>query len=119
MTAVDKLAQLLVEQGVEVSRASQQFSIEGKEYPAGSYIVPLAQPAKRRIKDLLDQTVVMDDKFLKGEDNRRSRRLPSEIYDVTAWSIPLQFNIEAIPAAGQTPSAVTSCEVGRHRARQG
>jgi Zinc carboxypeptidase len=112
VTSVDKLAQLLVEQGVEVSRASQQFTLEGKDYPAGSYIVPLAQPAERRIKDLLDKNVVMDDKFLKGEDDRRSRRLPSEIYDVTAWSIPIQFNIEAIPSAARAPQGLTAVKLG-------
>jgi hypothetical protein len=117
---VDKLAQLLIEQGVEVSRTSSAFTVEGKQYPVGSYIVPLNQPAKRRIKDLLDLNTVMDDKFLKAEEDRRKRRLASEIYDVTAWSLPLQYNVEAIPSdvlttgglapvkAGDTPSAPTS-----------
>jgi hypothetical protein len=99
VSAVDKLAQLLVEQGVEVNRATAAFTSEGKQYPAGSYTVSLAQPAKRRVKDLLDLNTVMDDKFLKAEEERRKRRLPSEIYDVTAWSLPLQYNVEAIPSA--------------------
>jgi hypothetical protein len=117
---VDKLAQLLIEQGVEVSRTSSAFTVEGKQYPVGSYIVPLNQPAKRRIKDLLDLNTVMDDKFLKAEEDRRKRRLASEIYDVTAWSLPLQYNVEAIPSdvlttgglapvkAGDTPSGSVS-----------
>ena len=99
VSEVDKLAQLLVEQGVEVRRASASFSADGKEYPLGSYLVSLAQPAKRRIRVLLDADTQMDEKFLKGEEERRKRRLPSQIYDVTAWSVPLQFNIEAQPAA--------------------
>ena len=94
---MDKLAQLLIEQGVEVSRATAAFTTEGKQYPAGSYVVPLAQPAKRRIKDLLDLNTVMDDRFLKAEEDRRKRRLSSQIYDVTAWSLPLQYNVEAVP----------------------
>jgi hypothetical protein len=112
VTAVDKLAQLLVEQGVEVSRATQQFSLEGKDYPAGSYIVPMAQPGKRRITNLLDPSVSMDEKFLKNEDDRRARRLSSEIYDVTAWNVPLQFNIEAIAAAAAVPSGLTPVKFG-------
>jgi hypothetical protein len=108
-SAVDKLAQLLVEQGVEVRRASASFTTEGKPYPAGSYLVSLVQPQKRRVKNLLDLNTVMDDKFLKGEEDRRKRRLASQIYDVTAWSIPLQFNVEAIPAA--TASAVETVAV--------
>ncbi len=96
--AVDKLAQLLVFQGVEVSRANGQFTAGGKQYPTGSYVVSLAQPSKRLIRTLLDPVVAMDDTFLKGEERRRLRRLSSEVYDVTAWSVPLQYNVEAIAA---------------------
>ncbi len=101
---VDKLAQLLLAQGVEVERAKAAFTAEGKQYPAGSYLVPLAQPAKRRAKNLLDADTVMDDAFLKAEEDRRKRRLPSQIYDVTAWSVPLQLNVEAVPVSA--PAAV-------------
>jgi hypothetical protein len=112
VTAVDKLAQLLVEQGVEVGRSAQQFNLEGRDYPAGSYVVSMAQPGKRRVTNLLDAGVSMDEKFLKAEDDRRARRLSSEIYDVTAWNIPLQFNIEAIPAAAAMPSGLTAVALG-------
>jgi len=43
-SAVDKLAQLLAFQGVEVNRAGAAFTSAGKQYPAGSYVIPLAQP---------------------------------------------------------------------------
>jgi hypothetical protein len=95
---VDKLAQLLVLQGVDVTRATAGFSNGGKQYPAGSYVVSLAQPERRLIRDLLDPQVSMDEAFLKGEEDRRHRRQRSEIYDVTAWSLPLQFNVDAVPA---------------------
>jgi hypothetical protein len=112
VTAVDKLAQLLVEQGVEVSRSAQQFNLDGKDYPAGSYIVPMAQPGKRRVKNLLDPSVSMDEKFLKNEDDRRARRLSSEIYDVTAWNIPIQFNIESVASAAKLPAGLTAVKLG-------
>ena len=112
---VDKLAQLLLEQGVEVDRASAAFTAEGKQYPAGSYLVPLAQPAKRRVKDLLELNTLMDDAFLKAEDERRKRRLPSQIYDVTAWSLPLQYNVEAIPAAARASVDRTPVKYGEAR----
>ena len=98
VSAVDKLAEMLTAQDVEVRRATAPFSSEGKQYPEGSYAISLAQPAKRRIRVLLDANTVMDDKFLQGEEARRKRRLSSEIYDVTAWSVPLQFGVEAVPA---------------------
>ncbi|MDP9171796.1 MAG: M14 family metallopeptidase [Acidobacteriota bacterium] len=111
-SAVDKLAQLLVEQGVEVQRASAAFTTEGKAYPAGSYLVSLVQPQKRRVKNLLDLNTLMDDKFLKGEEERRKRRLSSQIYDVTAWSIPLQFNVESIPSAVASSVASVAVKLG-------
>ena len=112
VSEVDKLAQLLVEQGVEVKRSTASFNAEGKEYPAGSYIVSLAQPAKRRIRVLLDADTRMDDVFLKAEEERRKRRLPSQIYDVTAWSVPLQFNIEARAIASTTSVATAPVKFG-------
>ncbi|MFN0104538.1 MAG: M14 family zinc carboxypeptidase [Bryobacteraceae bacterium] len=92
--AVDKLAALLVEQGVEVQRAPA--SVNG--YPDGSYVISLAQPAKRLIRVLLDRQVAMDPGFLKEQERRRAKKLGDEIYDITAWSLPLLYNLECIPA---------------------
>ena len=89
---VDKLAQLLVQHGVEVKRAGAAF----QGYPAGSYVVPLNQPGKRLARTLLDAQVSMDDNFIKEEERRRTHRQGSEIYDVTAWSLPIQFGVECI-----------------------
>jgi hypothetical protein len=96
VSAVDKLALLLAEHGVEVKRAAAAFKAGGKEVPAGSYAVPMAQPAKRRIRTLLDPNVPMTDEFLKEQERRRKMKLPDEIYDVTGWSLPLMFNVETI-----------------------
>jgi len=96
VTTVDKLAQLLVDHGVEVKRATAPFSNGAKQYPAGSYVVSCAQPAKRLIRVLMDSQVSMAEEFLKAEEARRKRRQPSEIYDVTAWSLPMQYNVEAV-----------------------
>lgn len=93
---VDKLASNLAEQGIEVKRATASFKNAGKDYPAGSYVVPLAQPSRRLIRALLDPQISMEPEFLKAEELRRKERLPSEMYDVTAWSIPLEYNIASI-----------------------
>ena len=63
---VDKLASRLVEQGVEVKRATAEFQNGGAHYPAGSYVVPLAQPAKRLIRVLLDANVPLEGKVHAG-----------------------------------------------------
>ncbi len=94
--AVDKLAGLLAAQGIEVRRATSAFRAAGREYPAGSYAISLAQPAKRLIRTLLDTNVPMEEGFLKEQERRRRKKLPDEIYDVTAWALPLMFNVEAV-----------------------
>ena len=111
-SAVDKLAQLLAFQGVEVNRAGAAFSNGGKQYPAGSYTIALAQPERRLVRDLLDPQVSMDDSFLKGEEQRRKRRLRSEIYDVTAWSLPLQFNVECVAAGARSQGSFSLVKTG-------
>jgi hypothetical protein len=102
--ATDKLAGILLEQGVEVQRAIAAFRAGNREYAAGTYVVPLAQPAKRLIRTLLDPVTPMDEAFVRQEEARRQRKLRTEIYDVTAWSLPLMFNVEAVarpePSAG-------------------
>jgi hypothetical protein len=103
VAAVDKLAGLLAFHGLEVKKAQSAFRNGEREYPAGSYVVPLSQPNSRLAHVLLEKQVTMDDEFLAEQERRRAKNLGDEIYDVTAWSLPLAFNIEAVPAA--TPSS--------------
>ncbi len=93
---VDKLAANLADQGIEVKRATGPFQNAGKTYPAGSYVISTAQPSKRLIRTLLDEQTSMDPEFLKGEERRRQARQSSEMYDVTAFSIPLQYGVLAV-----------------------
>jgi hypothetical protein len=95
-SATDKLVALLVEHGIEVRRAAGPFTAGDREYAAGSYVVSMAQPAKRLARTLLDPDTPMDAPFLRLEEERRQRRQRSEIYDVTAWSLPLLYNVEAV-----------------------
>ncbi len=91
----DKIAGLLVQQGVEVGRSTTAFSACGTSYSAGSYVINLNQPAKRFIRTLMDAKVPLEAEFLAEQERRRAKKLPDEIYDVTAWSLPLMFNVRA------------------------
>jgi Zinc carboxypeptidase len=95
-TAADRLAGLLSRQGVEVFRATNEFRSGGTTYGAGSYAVNLAQPSKRLIRVLLDNDVPMDDEFLTEQERRRTKDMGDQIYDVTAWSLPLMFNVDVV-----------------------
>jgi len=94
-SAADKLAGLLVQQGVEVGRSNESFSACGTTYGAGSYVVSLAQPSKRLIRTLLDPDVPLEEGFLAEQEARRARNVGDQIYDVTAWSMPLMMNVRA------------------------
>ncbi len=96
VSAVDKLAAHLSDQGVEVKRAAAPFTNGETTYPVGSYVIPFAQPSYRLLRALLDPQVSMDPKFLAREEHRRAARQPSEMYDVTAWSLPLQYGIKLV-----------------------
>lgn len=91
----DKLAGLLVQQGVEVGRATAAFAGCGDRFAAGSYVINLDQPAKRLVRTLLDENVPLEDDFLAEQERRRAKNLDDEIYDVTGWSLPLMFNLRA------------------------
>ncbi len=94
-SGADKLAGLLVQQGVEVGRATTSFDACGKSYEAGSYVINLAQPAKRYIRTMLDTDVPMARDYLEEQERRRAKKIPDTIYDVTAWSLPLMMGLQA------------------------
>jgi hypothetical protein len=98
--AVDKLAHLLAEHGVEVRQAAAAFKNGGKDFPAGAYLISSAQPRKRFLRAVLDPQVSMEADFVKEQERRRKKKLGDEIYDVTGWSLPLLYNVECI-AAGE------------------
>jgi hypothetical protein len=89
-----KLATLMARHGVEVNQATESFKVCGKDYSAGTYWIDTAQPRGKFVKTTFTNQVNMDDIFINEQERRRARLLRDEIYDVTAWSLPLMFNIE-------------------------
>jgi hypothetical protein len=100
--SADKLAALLARQGIEIGRATAAFGACGKSFSAGAYIIDSAQPAGRMVRVLMDQQVPLDAAFVREQERRRARDLPDEIYDVTAWSLPLLYNVDVV-RCGATP----------------
>lgn len=77
---------------------------ESKTFPAGSYVVELNQPQKLLIKGWLEQDTPQDDAFVRDEmakfkrNEMRGRSAVREeyrFYDITAWNMPLAFDIDA------------------------
>ncbi len=93
-----RLARLLATQGFDVRRADAAFKVGTKDVAAGAYIVPVAQPSSRLLRNLLEPSIPQPDAFVKEQDRRRKKRLDEQIYDVTAWSLPLAFDVEVLRA---------------------
>ncbi len=75
-----------------------------KTFPAGSYIIDLDQPQRIFIKSILEQDTpqtqaFIDDNMARFRRNQmRGKGQPKEdygFYDITAWSLPLAFGIDA------------------------
>jgi hypothetical protein len=86
--AVRTLVDLLRRGGVEVLQATAPFVGDGQHFPAGSVIIPMAQPFRAHAKDLLEIQRYPDRRLYDGGP-------PIPPYDVTGWTLPLQFGLDA------------------------
>ncbi|MFC1545723.1 M14 metallopeptidase family protein [Gemmatimonadota bacterium] len=79
-TAV-KLLQVLNMGGLKIDRATSAFTADGVDYPAGTWVIPMAQVFRNYAKDLLEPQVYPTDEAP---------------YDVTGWSLGMQMGVETI-----------------------
>ncbi|MBI4513036.1 MAG: hypothetical protein HY702_02910 [Gemmatimonadetes bacterium] len=122
-----RLVEVLLRARVEVRLADRPFRSERahgyldarrvpREFPAGAYVVDLAQPQARLVETVLAPDLAIDSLFLREQLARRARNARRggkaakeryEFYDVTAWSLPLSFGVDAYwtedapPASGR------------------
>jgi hypothetical protein len=95
------LVDLLLRHGVRVERARSAFTVGRAAYPAGTYVVPAAQPYREFLLTML-----------------RKQRYPEIVpfpggpvfppYDVTAWSLPLSMGVDVMEAGEPVPAAASS-----------
>lgn len=110
-----ELAATLLRSGIEVRRAGQPFSSarahsyrddsrSARRFEAGAFVVDLAQPQGRAAKAVLEPAPDLDSDFARSQieklqrNLRRGENVPGEgyeFYDVTAWSLPVTFGVEA------------------------
>lgn len=74
---------------VDIYRADADFSTSDGTFHEGAYIVPLAQPARAYVKDLFE--IQQYPNLLEYPGGP-----PRQPYDVTAWTLPLQFGVKAV-----------------------
>ena len=95
----ERLARLVASQGIEVRKSQESMKVGDRTLPAGTYIMPAAQPAGKLLRTLMDPHTPQPEAFVKEQNRRRKKRLPDQIYDVTAWSLPEVYDVEALTSA--------------------
>jgi hypothetical protein len=86
---VIELVDKLLIAGIEVHRATKEFKQDGETYAAGTYVIPFDQVFGRYAKDLLEKQTY--------PEVRRAPNAPAEApYDVSAWSLGMQFGVKTV-----------------------
>jgi hypothetical protein len=92
--AVATLTRALLDAGVEIHRAVGPFTAQGTQYGRGSLVIPMAQPFRAHVKDLLEVQHYPDRRAYPGGP-------PLPPYDATGWTMSWQMGIaiDAIAAS--------------------
>ncbi|MCP2598804.1 peptidase M14, partial [Candidatus Aminicenantes bacterium AC-335-L06] len=83
-----KLLEVLQKGGAEVYKALSSFKADGVDYPAGTWVIPLTQPYRAFIKDLLEFKVYPRKEIQPGILERP--------YDEASWTLPLQMGVKVV-----------------------
>jgi hypothetical protein len=99
----DRMINILLQQGVEVHRATSDFMMDGKKYGNGSYVVLLAQPYRANVKCLFEPQRYPDRRLYPGG--------PAEPpYDVAGWTLPMQMGVEYVQADSKFDADIVEVE---------
>lgn len=96
----------LTAQGIKVTRATEPFSVaactdiyhesaRNRSFPAGTYIVSTAQPHGALAKAVLDFDPHLKLSFLEEERRQLEKYGDTKMYEVSAWSVPLAYDMDA------------------------
>ncbi len=112
---------LLLRGGVEVHRLTEEARLEGvrdragrevsdRSFAAGTFVVEAAQPMNRLVRALLEPEVPVPEDFLREARERVERDQDARFYDITAWSLPLLFDLEGYSSTDGRSLATTEVE---------
>ena len=110
-----ELVATLLRSGIEVRRARGGFASPSAHayaddsrgthrFDAGAYVIDIGQPQGRFAKAVLEPNAGFDSTFIRAQLDRYRRNIRRganasregyEFYDVTAWSLPVTFGVEA------------------------
>ena len=101
---VAEMVNLLHRNGIEVDKLTSESSLSGvrdrlgrsmgdQSFPAGTFVVEAAQPHNRLVRVLMEPDIPLPKDFLAKARERIDRGESPRFYDITAWSLPLLFDV--------------------------
>jgi hypothetical protein len=90
--AAAKLVELLLRHGIEVAQASEELQVGYSVYPAGTTVIPAAQPYRPFLL-----TMLRPQRYPEVRNASDGGILAP--YDVASWSLPLSMGVEVVEAA--------------------
>lgn len=98
------LAELLTLHGIAVEQLNRDTELDVQSiddlvqkrvrFPRGSLAVSLAQPLGALAAALLEVETPLGTDFIAAQRQRVAQSLDSEFYDITAWALPLAYNLD-------------------------
>jgi len=113
-TRTRELVSVLLRNGIEVERAKDSFvahslrnvygeKFASKKFPPGTYVVFLAQPLRSLLKAIFEFDPRMSTSFLEEERRELEKLGRTRLYEVSAWSLPMAFDVEVYDAGSVEP----------------
>ncbi|HRC87969.1 MAG TPA: hypothetical protein PK413_20470, partial [Thermoanaerobaculia bacterium] len=118
---LQRLGELLRLHGLAVFSAPSAMTVENAgnalgelrptiSLPAGTLLIPARQPEAHLAGALLDFDLKLDNAVLARERQEVMRHGRSLLYDVSAWSLPLLFDLETWLVPGELPAKLKPFE---------
>lgn len=96
----------LVDQGIEVQRATAEFQVgtatdifgashSSLSLPAGTFIVSTAQPQGALAKAIIEFDPHLKKDFLDDERRELEKHGDTKMYEISTWSIPMAYDLQA------------------------
>jgi hypothetical protein len=82
-----KFINALIKNGVAVERSTAGFRVNGKSYPAGSYVVKTSQAFRPQVLDMFEPQDHPDDFAYPGAT-------PTPPYDIAGWTLAFQMGVK-------------------------
>jgi len=82
------LVNLMKEHGIDVYELNGDVELEGMVYRTGDVVIPLAQPFRAFIKEVMEKQEYPERHYTPGGELIKP-------YDITSWSLPLHRNVKA------------------------